>query len=248
MSDSLELPLGGQLWLAPKLEKAHGTVLVCPGGGYQWLSPREDEPVALAFRKGGWNSAVLRYTVRTPDQPALGTLPLGQLGQAVAWIRENFPGPVVVCGFSAGGHLACSLGAHWKTLRLPRPDGMILAYPVVTGGEYAHRGSFLNLAEETEWDFYSLEKQVGAHTPPAFIWHTLTDPEVPAENSFLLVQALRKAHVSCEFHLYPHGVHGLSLATPQVEEPEKQRFADPHVAGWMDLCLDWLREEILTKE
>lgn len=52
------------------------------------------------------------------------------------------------------------------------------------------------------------------------------------QNSLLLAGALSAAGVRYEMHLYPRGVHGLSLATPEVDEPEKHRVADPHIAGW----------------
>lgn len=240
MEQEIKLPLGGRLRPGAAVPGAPGTVLICPGGGYEWLSPREAEPVAAAFRRGGWNAAVLAYTVRAPGAAPLDTLPLRQLGEAVSWLRQNRPGLVAVCGFSAGGHLAASLGMHWQTLGLPRPDALILGYPVITAGKYAHRGSIRNLAGEGDADFFSLERHVGPQTPPAFVWHTVTDPEVPVQNSLLLAGALAGAGVPYELHLYPRGVHGLSLATPEVEEPAKNRFADPHIAGWFGLCLAWL--------
>ena len=84
--------------------------------------------------------------------------------------------------------------------------------------------------------------------PPAFIWHTVADPEVPVQNSLLLAEAYCAAGAPYEMHLYPVGVHGLSLATPEVEEPAKRRFADPHIASWFGLCLEWLAGLDQTKE
>ena len=81
-----------------------------------------------------------------------------------------------------------------------------------------------------------------------FFWHTVTDPEVPVQNSLLLAGALSAAGVRYEMHLYPRGVHGLSLATPEVDEPEKHRVADPHIAGWFGQCLEWLDILKTTKE
>lgn len=249
MQDVL-LKMGGRLRLMDPPTHPKGILLICPGGGYQWRSPREAEPVARAFAAGGWAAAVLEYTVRSDESmPFLGKTPLLQLGQAAAWLKAQYPGlPLVVCGFSAGGHLAASLGVHWQQLGLPRPDALVLGYPVITAGPYAHRGSLANLAPEEYWDWFSLEKHVSAGTPPVFCWHTMTDPEVPVENSLLLADALHRAGVPCELHLYPRGVHGLSLATPEVEEPEKQRFADSHIASWVALCLDWLDTFVNRKE
>ena len=81
-------------------------VVICPGGGYQWLSPREAQPVARAFAAAGWAAAVVYYTVREkPGQPPLGTLPVRQLGEALQTMQQRFPALLaLVCGFSAGGH------------------------------------------------------------------------------------------------------------------------------------------------
>lgn len=243
--------------ISGELPNAKGIVIICPGGGYEWLSPREARPVAAAFGRNGWESAVLYYAVGHD----LGTGPLEQLGEAVRLIREALPGmPVVVCGFSAGGHLAASLGVHWNTMGLERPDALILCYPVITAGEYAHCASMRNLIRGQMQDipsqnlargqmqdslsrnliFFSLERHVTSDMPPAFIWHTAADPEVPVQNSLLLAEAMAKAEVPFELLIYPKGVHGLSLATPEVEEPEKGRYADAQVAGWFRLCLEWL--------
>ena len=99
----MNLPLGARLWIADAPKDPKGMILICPGGGYQWLSPREAEPVANAFTAGGWAAAVVYYTVReTPAQPPLGTLPVRQLGEAVQAAKQRCPAlPVLVCGFSA---------------------------------------------------------------------------------------------------------------------------------------------------
>lgn len=238
------LAASGRLVLCGPVQDAKGSVLICPGGGYEWLSPREAGPVAQAFRAAGWNAAVLYYTVRGPGMPPLGQTPLRQAGEALALVRAAWPGPAAVCGFSAGGHLAASLGVHWQALGLPRPDALVLGYPVISAGQYAHRGSFDNLADPARQEFFSLERQVGPHTPPTFAWHTVTDPEVPVQNSMLFIDALAAAGVPCELHLYPRGVHGLSLATPAVEEPEKNRYADERIAGWFGLCCAFLQDTL----
>ena len=128
--------------------------------------------------------------------------------------------------------------------RLFRADRLILSYPVITGGEYAHRGSFERLLgptpEERALRWFSLETQVTAETPPTFLWQTATDDSVPVQNSLLFAQSLMQAHVPVELHIYPKGAHGLSLATEEVEQLAKGRLRDDHVAGWFDVMLDWL--------
>lgn len=245
-----------------------GTVLVIPGGGYEHLSPRESEPVANAFRTYGFRSLVFRYDVTTP---VLKLRPLKQLSWAVAETRKRYPGePVYLMGFSAGAHLALSLGVHYdgpdwngknwfdNPSSLIRPDGIIAAYPVVTAYEHAHEGSIRrligrredavkNFGSEEEYErakrWLSLEKalsQKESEIPPCFIWQTETDDAVPVENSMLFVSEMIRKHIPVEYHIYPKGVHGLSLATEEVSQPEKRRLPDPHVAKWLKEAVDWL--------
>ncbi|ETP72043.1 esterase/lipase [Lachnospiraceae bacterium JC7] len=136
-----------------------------------------------------------------------------------------------------------------------RSDGMILAYPVITSGEYAHKGSFERLlgkkkdflykyGDDTEYEralrWFSLEKQVHETTPEAFVWQTMTDDSVPVQNSILFVEAMVEHDIKVEYHMYPAGVHGLSLATKEVETPDKGRYPDIHVADWLERAVDWL--------
>lgn len=232
-----------ELYLLPA-DRPRGAVLVCPGGGYVTRAPHEAEPIARRFNRAGFHALVVQYRVAPHRHPA----PLLDAAQAVRLIRRHAadwqidPARIAVCGFSAGGHLAASLGVHWdKGCASPdglpqpdcRPDALILCYPVITSGEWAHRGSFQNLlgndASPDMLQFMSLEQQVNAQTPPAFLWHTVADAGVPVENSLLFVQALRRHGVPFELHFYPEGRHGLGLA------PE-----DAHVATWADLCCGWL--------
>lgn len=123
-----------------------------------------------------------------------------------------------------------------------RPDGLILGYPVITSGEYAHRESIEMLAgaEPGAGSYFSLEEYADKQTPPAFIWHTAGDHTVPVRNSLCFAERLAAKGVPFELHIYPYGEHGLSLVTREVEEPEKKRYADAHVAGWFEQCMQWL--------
>lgn len=87
----------------------------------------------------------------------------------------------------------------------------------------------------------SLEHHVSKQTPPAFLWHTFTDEKVPVQNSLAFVQAMAEAGVPCEYHLYPYGKHGMSLATPEVESAEEGLHPDAHIAGWLPQCGSWLQ-------
>lgn len=233
-------------------------VVVCPGGGYHFLSEREAEPIAKKFLAAGLNVFILRYTV---GEGARNYRPLIQVSLAIKHIRENAetyhvdPRYVYTCGFSAGGHLAGSAGTLWNLPELKpylgdapeginRPTGMILSYPVITGGRYAHRGSFDNLlgqktnGTEPELDAYSLEKHVGAHTCPAFIWHTFTDRTVPVQNALMMAEAMTNAGIPFELHIFPEGNHGLSLANFETNNGHASHIV-PHLQCWIDLAIKW---------
>lgn len=242
-------------------DKIRGAVLVLPGGGYAFTSDREADPIATRFFEAGHQAFVLWYSVAPHRHPQ----PIRDVSRAMALIRENAtqwrvdPDRIAVIGFSAGAHLAASLGVHWNKPWLSggpgipensnRPNALVLSYPVITTGPYAHRGSFENLlgehASAEAQRMMSLEKQVGPHVPPTFLWHTFSDGAVPVENSLLFANALREAGVSFEMHIYPEGEHGLSLAN--AETAWEGRGVDAHVAGWMNLCTEWLATRFSQK-
>ena len=148
------------------------SVIICPGGAYRFLSPRESEPVARAFQKAGFETEILRYPIREAGDPEpLGLRPLHALADAVKRRRDTHPGsPVYVCGFSAGAHLAATLGVHGRALGLEVPDALVLCYPVITAdSRWCNEESFQNLVGEGERAFFSLEKHVLSDTPPAFL-------------------------------------------------------------------------------
>lgn len=230
-------------------------LVICPGGGYEFCSIREGAPVARAFARDGIESFVLEYDCAPAP---LGTMPVRTAAAAVAWVRENAArfgidaNRIAIGGFSAGGHLAGTLAVVWHRadwfepgtdLQAHRPNAAVLCYPVVSAGEHAHRGSFVQLAgaDRDRQQAFSLENLVDGNTPPVFLWHTLDDDEVPVENTLLIEHALRKAGVPHEVHLFPHGIHGLSLADYETYEPNRGRLPDRHVNRWQALCAEWLK-------
>lgn len=228
-------------------------ILIFPGGGYAFTADREAEPIALRFLALGYQACVLRYSVRPSDeQPALGDRPLREAAAALRYIRENaedwgvYSDRITVCGFSAGGHLAASIGTLWHDEhRIPdageacKPNGMILSYAVCSADvRKTHRGSIANLTGDPEpcpQDVdYDLPKLVDEKTVPAFLWHTAEDDCVPVENAFFMARAMHKAGRPYALHIYTHGWHGLSLADAEVGGgPEEVR-------SWLSLAHDWL--------
>ena len=159
------------------------------------------------------------------------------------------PDYVFVTGYSAGGHLAASLGILYNSeyvtsaIEMPenyaRPAGMILAYPVISSGEYAHRGSIDNILHDERDDEdarlkVSLETRVDENTVPTFLWHTREDTTVPVENSILLAASLAKNKIPFEMHIYPYGGHGISLANRVVSAN------NPTAAQWFGEALRWM--------
>lgn len=235
--------------------KERPLILMCPGGGYELTSDREAEPMAVRFLAMGYHVAVLRYSC----VPAVYPAALLELAMAMKIVHEYSrewnvdEDKIFVEGCSAGGHLAASLGMFWHekwladktgvTNEILKPAGMILCYPVITSGEFAHRRSFENLLHgqytEEMLERVSLEKQVTEHTPQAFIWHTYTDNAVPVENSLLLIQAMRKCNISVEFHMYPIGSHGLATCDRQSMTPEGDGV-QKECESWLPLVRTWL--------
>ena len=256
-------------------ERNRPMIVICPGGGYEHVSPREGEAIALQFMTTGAHAAVLRYDVsgRGAEFPQH----LLELAASVAYVRKHAaeycidPDKILVAGFSAGGHLAASLGCFWKekwleelmqaeagaTMKDYQPNGEILAYPVITSGEFAHRGSFVKImGSEAEQGYaplglsateleekLSLEKQVTSDFPQTFMWHTFEDGAVPLENSLFFAEALRKAGVNFEYHVFPHGGHGYALATKETAMKEGKEI-NAQCAQWIDLFKSWMKYNV----
>lgn len=247
------------LMLLPHLEEItlnpeRPLVIVVPGGAYAWCSNREAEAVALKFLAEGIHAAVLRYSV-APNRYPVSAL---ELGWSIQYCRENAarwhvrPDAISVLGFSAGGHLAGTLGTLWGEPELVRaldggaswkPDSQLLCYPVLTLGEFAHEGSRYNLLggeDDPENQLarvgeLSLETRVTPETPPTFLWHTAEDPSVPVENSLMYAAACRRNGVPFELHIFERGGHGLSTCQEITSVSADQTVPDN--TAWMPLAV-----------
>jgi len=228
-------------------------LLVLPGGGYHFCSKRESEPVAMAFYSRGYNVFVLDYVQNHelvyPEHLEEACLAVGFLKDMADFFHID-KDRIFVIGFSAGGHLAASLGIVWNRDWIYertgykkgyfKTAGMILCYPVISSDrDNRNEDSFRNLLKERLGDEklleeVSLEKQVDADTVPAYIWHTSDDPGVNSENSVLMALALTRHKIPYELHVFPHGPHGMSLCDEQTGMP------DPYVARWVDEAAAWM--------
>jgi acetyl esterase/lipase len=235
----------------PPADKATGqAIVICPGGGYGHLAlDHEGQQVAAWLNANGIAGFILKY--RHSGVGYAHPAPLLDALRAVRLVRSRAaewkvdPARVGILGFSAGGHLASTVGTHCDAgdpdaadpidRVSSRPDFMVLIYPVVSLTEpFRHKGSRDNLLGSDPnaalVENLSNEKQVTPRTPPTFLVHTTQDTVVPVENSLLFYQALRKAGVPAELHVYARGEHGFGLGKPGDE-----------AADWPGRCLNWLK-------
>lgn len=124
-----------------------------------------------------------------------------------------------------------------------KPNGLMLSYPVITSGPKAHRDSIMNLLGDQYDELaeeMSLENQVDENTPPTFLWHTAEDTCVPVENSILFFSALHAHDIPVELHVYPHGAHGLALASELTANPAGIGI-QKECQTWVGLAKTWMK-------
>jgi acetyl esterase/lipase len=225
-------------------------MVICPGGAYMHLAPHEGNDYALWLNQHGVTCFVLKYRLGTSGyrHPAM----LNDASRAVRWVRAHADEfkvdahRVGIMGSSAGGHLAATLLTHFDAgdanaadaieRQGSRPDLGVLCYPVISMGEFTHKGSKESLLGKNPdpelVQLLSNELQVTTNTPPCFLWTTFEDTAVPIENTLLFAAALQRNHVPFDLHVYQKGGHGMGLK-------DKPPFANPH--PWAGDCLFWLK-------
>lgn len=224
-------------------EKKRDLLLILPGGGYEFTSAREAEPVAQAFRPDGYHTAIYYYREEKllyPNTKLEGKEVLDLLS-ANPLVKRIF-----IIGFSSGGHLAATLLEEYPKML----SAGILAYPVITSNiRFRHAGSFLRLLgddlSKDTLEEVSLERHVNEKMPPIFLFHTMDDASVPAVNSQLFLEMLRMKHVPVEAHFFPKGRHGVSIATKEVAfsdmDPDEFVRRYGYLSVWVDLARDFLK-------
>jgi len=232
-------------------------VVICPGGGYRILAwDKEGKDVAKFLNSIGVAGIVLKYRLPVSvNVTESHKVPLADVQRAMRMVRFNAskwnidPGKIGVMGFSAGGHLASTLGTHFDygnklsadsvDQMSCRPDFMILMYPVISfTASVTHTGSRESLLGKNPpkelVEYYSNELQVKTDTPPAFFVHADDDRGVPVENTLLMYAALRKNNIPAELHIISEGGHGFGLASDNA-----------HVSSWagsLKLWLQWINK------
>jgi len=246
------------VFLPTKKTATGQAIIICPGGGYWVLAyDLEGTDIAKYFNSIGVAAVVLKYRLPTTGNSQVPHLtPLMDAQQAMRLVRFNAkkwniePNKIGIMGFSAGGHLAATLGTHFDygdkmasdsvAQQSCRPDFMVLAYPVISFVDStAHKGSAEALCGKVPCEDllvnYSNELQVKNDTPPAFFVHADNDSGVPVENTLLMYRALRKNKISAELHILSEGEHGFGLG-----------IGNDHINSWtinLKLWLNWLNKK-----
>lgn len=209
--------------------KSRPAVLILPGGGYEYCSYREAEPIALQYLAAGYQAFVLEYSIRPkakwPD-------PLKDYEEAMQLIRAEadrlnlIKDKIAVIGFSAGGHLAAAAA----TIANNKPNACILGYPVIKG-ETVER--YLANAPD-------LVEAVDKNTAPCFVFASRDDQVVGIENSIDFLRALVNYDIPFESHIYSFAPHGFSIAHKSVLWPDNE--VNSRVESWVQDSIAWLKE------
>lgn len=226
-------------------EKTRPTIVVIPGGGYLYCSPREGEPVALAYAARGFHTFVLKYSVA---RQAAGFAPLKEISWAIGHIREHAaewnidPQKIAVCGFSAGGHLALSSGVLGEN----KPNAMILGYPAVSAPNFPGADFMLRILEgrddvtDEDAKKYDLLAHITKDAPPVFIAATAEDL-LTNFGALPLAKKYTDMGRQYELHVFQFGPHGYSLAN-EVAADGSVQMLEPAFAQWHELSVQWLHK------
>lgn len=228
-------------------------VVVVPGGAYLGLASNlEGRQVADWFTARGFRAFILSY--RLSSHGYLLPVPLLDARRAVELVRARArdyqidPNRIVMIGFSAGGHLAALAATQFVPgnpdaedpieRASSRPDYLVLGYPWIgaissdtSNLSYCKLFNVMDRCEELR-TAYSPDLFVTKETPPTFLYHTFADQTVPVEQSLRFYQALVKAGVPAEAHIFANGPHGTGLGK-----------ADPALDQWPNLLEIWLRAQ-----
>lgn len=243
-----------EIYSPTKRNTTDKAVIICPGGGYHFIGyDWEGTDIAKWFNSKGITAFILKY--RLPTSKSLivpHKAPLQDAQRAMRWVRFNAdkfginPNKIGVIGFSAGGHVASTLGTQFNATNefkeepldtiSAKPNFMALIYPVITmKKDFTHKGSRNRLIGKKPSieliNKYSNELQVTENTPPTFLVHSTDDKAVPVNNSLQFYTALKDKNVKVEMHIYPYGKHGYSLATTK----------EGYLHTWLDRLDDWLK-------
>lgn len=270
-------------------------IIICPGGAYLRTSDREAEPVAMKFASLGFNTFVLRYnTYFNSKEDGLAYIegnrnkkikvnkntkypqPLFDLAKSMIIVSERAEAwnidldNISICGFSAGAHLAASLGVNWNSDLLKdkfklenkifKPKSIILGYPVIdymvikeldTKSKNKMDIDLFKVSNEALFgvndpsdefrEALSISNKITENMPPTFIWHTANDELVYSKNSLNIALALSEKNIKYELHIFQEGPHGMSLCNDVTANKESHINSACEI--WFDLASKWLKNQ-----
>src|SRR5262245_20076969 len=222
--------------------KGNAAVIICPGGGYWNLYwELEGEEVAAWLNSIGVTGVILKYRVpRRPDEPKgePARRPLQDAQRAVSVVRSKAkewgidPERIGMVGFSAGGHLTIATATSFDIRAYEpideidrvscRPDFAVLVYP--------------GYLKDKDKDELAPGLRIPKGTPPVFLAHGGDDIVSDPAHSVVMYQALKRAGVPAELHIYAGAAHDFGV-----------RPSDRPCSTWTRSCADWLRHQGFLK-
>jgi len=224
-------------------------IMIIPGGGYRRLViNKEGSEIARWLNSRGITAFVLKHRMPKDGHRNGNSVPLQDAQRGIRMIRslsETYGyrnDAVGVMGFSAGAHVAATLGTCFdKKVYEPadtldsisaRPDFLALIYPAVSLRSYGDDNEKMPVharEHNTILQEYPADELITPGTPPAFIAMADDDTTTPAENSINFYLNLRKSGVPGELHIFRRGSHGFGMGTGRGP-----------VSLWTDLFEKWL--------
>jgi acetyl esterase/lipase len=241
----------------PKEEQNGSSILILPSGGYHHLTYNLGGiQLAKWFNTQGISAFVLLYRLPTsPDLNISENGPIQDVQRAIKIIRFNAEkwhldkNKIGVFGASAGGHLASTIATHNSDLSNINdiidnnpfnPNYMVLVSPVISLGEFTHKGSLVNFlgdhATPEKIKEFSNEFHVTENTPPTILFHAQNDPTVNPMNSLLFYKEMMKHNVKGSLHIFPEGKHNIGIYN-------ESSLTDQ----WKTICTKWLKELEIIK-
>lgn len=238
-------------------EVKHPLAIIIPGGGFNFHTDRESQPIAMKFAAAGIHSVVFHYQL-LKDGKSVFPLALQELATTLNWLKTQAEvhqidsDKILLISFSAGG----SIVTNFNSLMLNestcseifdgklevQPYANIMGYPVVdmTLGWPKTLDDAAKMSPDKK--FWKAQETVTKDAKPFFIWQTVTDQTVPVKNSLIYADKLNELGIPYELHLFSNGPHGLSLGTYQVQEPGGDKYLNDQASKWWDLCINWLTQ------
>jgi len=206
-------------------------VIVCPGGGYWFLSTNnEGTGVCEWLNKLGVAAVLLRYRTPTSDEAIPHRYPVEDLQRALGVVRHRAaewhldPRRVGVIGFSAGANLV----GHASWDRVPRTFAQKPGVDDPRGPDFTlfvYGGGFLDKEDKTKFrEGFAMPKDA----PPCFFVVAHNDGNNPLEAGALYL-AYKRLDLPAELHVYAKGGHGFGT-----------RVTNHPVDGWTRNAGEWM--------